>query len=468
MIRSIPALILGLSLTAGGLSAGLSDAAPIASLAPLTVTISSKTDSGLQKIAPGEYQCFYLVKGRILGIGSNRAGQLGIGIGAPYPSNPPREIEAPAGVRFVDVAAGGYQSLAADSDGRVWTWGSNLFGQKGDGSPLDRQGDPAPISDGIPARIATDSAGGTFDGVIGVGSGWWFDVALKKDGTVWVWGKNADETSGLAGNGDLRTTAITRPTRVPFGPPASIVQVATNGNFLIALDSKGRVWSWGGGADSKENRGSGSDEFGKPQRLPHLPPIRAVAAGDGFSYALDAAGELWGWGINGTYLGLGSSAGGWVPQPTPVRLAFPEFGGRKVTRIAVSGHTSHVILDDGSLWGWGDSAMGEAGNGAILDFGKHGYSWDWGKFECMVFRPVRIAPQVGNFRDLSSTAMCFYTYATTKDGRIYSWGRNKTGVLGDGVIPTGQTAEHPDSWNVATATQVFPLSMKTREAPSKP
>jgi alpha-tubulin suppressor-like RCC1 family protein len=303
----------------------------------------------------------------------------------------------------------------------------------------------------------TDSAGKQFDGVVKVTSGWWFDVALKNDGTVWVWGRDAEETQGLAGNGESVAASINSPTQVPFTPSASIIQVATAGNFLLALDSRGRVWSWGGGKGAKENRGSGSDEFNRPHLLPNLPVIKQIAAGDRFNYALDANGGLWGWGLCGTFLGLGPAAGGWVPIPLPVKLAFPEFGRHFVASVAVSAHSTHVILDDGTLWGWGDSAMGEVGNGAVLDFSKHKYAWDWGNFELMVFRPVRIAPSVTNFQAVYSTALCFYSYAVTRDGRVFSWGRNKTGILGDGVIPTGNTAERPDSWEVAAATEVHPL-----------
>ncbi len=109
--------------------------APTSTPPPTTGTVASREAAGLQKIAPGEYQCFFLVDGKVLGIGSNRCGQLGIGLGAPYPPVPPIEIKAPPDVEFIDVAAGGYHSLAADRTGQVWTWGSNRFGQKGDGSP---------------------------------------------------------------------------------------------------------------------------------------------------------------------------------------------------------------------------------------------------------------------------------------------------------------------------------------------
>jgi alpha-tubulin suppressor-like RCC1 family protein len=430
---------------------------------------ASRRAGEIQRIAPGEYQCFFLVGGDVFGIGSNRCGQLGIGIGAPYPPLPPVAIHAPLRTKFIDVAAGGYHSLAVDTTGHVWTWGSNRYGQRGDGSPLERDGVPAPLENGLPARIAQDSQGHDFDNVIRVCSGWWINGALKNDGTVWVWGRNSEETSGLAGNEKITSAALDRPTQVPFEPGVSIVDLATNGALWMARDANGRVWSWGGGAESFENRGSGQRDFAKPCLLPNLPKIQAIAVGEGFSYALDTEGNLWGWGVSGTYLGLGPAQGGWFPQPTPVKLSFPEFGGVKVSAVAVSGHSTHVILADGTLWGWGDSALGEVGNGEMLDFQRWNYSWDWGKFERMVFRPVRIAPEVNNFGALYSTAMCFYAYAVTQDDQVYSWGRNKTGVLGNGVIPTGNVAEHPDSWNVPTATRVSPLSTQgIREVPSKP
>jgi alpha-tubulin suppressor-like RCC1 family protein len=423
----------------------------------------------IQKIAPGEYQCFYLADGRIWGIGSNRAGELGIGIGAPIPPVPAVPIKTPPGLTFIDVAAGGYHSLAVDSTGHVWTWGSNLYGQKGDGSALDKQGVAPPAANGLPSRIATDSTGKDFSDVIAVDSGWWINLALKKDGTVWVWGRNIEETSGLAGNGDTHTPAFVRPTQVPFEAGVSIVQVVTSGSLMIARDAKGGVWSWGGGPNSAANRGSGTDQFARPSRLSGLPPATAIAVGDGFSYALDADGRLWGWGLSGTYLGMGPATGGWVVQAAPKKLDYPEFGGRKVSFVAVTGHSTHTILDDGTLWGWGDSALGEVGNGAILDFSKHNYSWDWKPFQLMVFRPVRIAPEVSNFKALYCTAACFYCYATTTDGKIYSWGRNKTGILGSSVLPIGQVAEHPDSWNVPAPALVTPLNIKNvTEVHSKP
>ncbi|MBJ6765973.1 hypothetical protein JGU66_34905 [Myxococcaceae bacterium JPH2] len=80
---------------------------------------------------------FYLVNGRVLVIGSNRAGQLGVGHANPYNQVPPVDIALPAELRFKDVAGGGFQSVALDVQGRVWTLGQNRYGQRGDGTTND-------------------------------------------------------------------------------------------------------------------------------------------------------------------------------------------------------------------------------------------------------------------------------------------------------------------------------------------
>lgn len=433
------------------------------------------TDSlaGLTRIASAEYQLFYLVNGRVLGIGSNRAGQLGVGHANPYNQVPPVDIALPAELRFKDVAGGGFQSVALDVQGRVWTFGQNLYGQRGDGTTNDYPNRTTTPNNGQPYLILQDATGATFDNVIAVRSALLFNMALKADGSVWVWGmsgKAIGDTLGIAGDGNTEPRNITRPVRVPLPQGVRITSFTTNDSSIFALDDTGKVWAWGGSA-AGETLGRGNNpDYARPNSLNIPVKVKELAAGGArWVVALDENGSLWGWGLEGTYLGLGPPQGGWYPVSTPVKLSFPEFGTHKVVHVSASGHVTHVILDDGTLWGWGDSALGEVGNGAMLDFATYHspYNWDWGKYEKMVFRPVQVAPGV-TFTALHNTAQSFYNYATATDGTIYSWGRNKTGVLGNGVRPTGDVAGRPDSWNVATATPV-PAHLLTTgtDTPSK-
>ena len=63
-------------------------------------------------------------------------------------------------------------SLALKSDGTVWSWGLNNFGQLGDGTTTSHSS-PAIIT-GLSSIIAVSSGGGVC-------------LALKNDGTVWSW-----------------------------------------------------------------------------------------------------------------------------------------------------------------------------------------------------------------------------------------------------------------------------------------
>lgn len=76
---------------------------------------------------------------------------------------------------MIAIETGWNHSIALKSDGTVWNWGHNGFGQLGDGTTVQKN-TPIQVS-GLTNIIAVDKAG-------------WFSVALKSDGTVWTWGGN--------------------------------------------------------------------------------------------------------------------------------------------------------------------------------------------------------------------------------------------------------------------------------------
>jgi alpha-tubulin suppressor-like RCC1 family protein len=77
-------------------------------------------------------------------------------------------------------------------------------------------------------------------------------------------------------------------------------------------------------------------------------------------------------------------------------------------------------------------------------------------------RPVRLAAGVHDFvRVFGGAAGVFYSYAVTSTGQLYSWGRNKGAVLGNGIV--GATPDimsvYPNSWDVTAATPVDPFAL---------
>ncbi|MCD4822962.1 MAG: hypothetical protein K8R11_13150, partial [Methanococcoides sp.] len=73
------------------------------------------------------------------------------------------------------IAGGGYHTIALKTDGTVWAWGHNRFGQIGDGTTTYRSS---------PVQVA-----GLAD-VAAIAGGLLHTIALKTDGTVWAWGDN--------------------------------------------------------------------------------------------------------------------------------------------------------------------------------------------------------------------------------------------------------------------------------------
>jgi hypothetical protein len=137
--------------------------------------------------------------GRVLAWGAGGGGQLGDGTDVPFTKTPVAVSVsgALAGKTVAGVAAGNGHSVALTTDGRVYTWGDNLFGQLGNGQAADSNVPVAVKMDGALAgkRVTAIAAGGGFT------------LALASDGKVYSW--VADSVGGL-GDGATDT-----PSNVP-------------------------------------------------------------------------------------------------------------------------------------------------------------------------------------------------------------------------------------------------------------
>lgn len=80
------------------------------------------------------------------------------------------------------IAAGWYHSLAVKSDGTVWVWGDNSYGQLGDGTTVSKT---TPVQNGL-------------TGAASIEGGYDHSLAVKLDGTVWAWGTDAYGQLGQA------------------------------------------------------------------------------------------------------------------------------------------------------------------------------------------------------------------------------------------------------------------------------
>lgn len=193
-------------------------------------------------IAAGGHTAYALMSGgaSMYAWGRNDFGQTGNG-NTTSPQKLPVAVNLAAlGARVITkISAGSAHSMVLCSDGTVWCWGYNAYGQLGDGTTTNSSTPVAVNLTALGARTVTKISG------VGMHS-----MALCTDGTVWTWGHNPN---GELGDGTSGTDRLT-PVQVVTGASGcatnlcSITDIGTGNGFpntSIALKSDGTVWTWG-------------------------------------------------------------------------------------------------------------------------------------------------------------------------------------------------------------------------------
>jgi alpha-tubulin suppressor-like RCC1 family protein len=195
--------------------------------------------------------------GQVLAWGDGASGDLGDG--KTTTSNTPVRVRIPAGTKVTAVSAGEGFGLAVTSAGRVYGWGSNAYGELGDGTTTTRR---TPVLVRLPAHTKVVSAFG----------GGLHSLALTASGAILAWGYNVDGELG-----DCTTTERLRPVRVLLSKSIKVTALAAGRYHSLALTADGRVLAWG--SDSSGELGDGNTTS---QRVP------VVATVPGFALAIGA------------------------------------------------------------------------------------------------------------------------------------------------------------------------------------
>ncbi|NMB34935.1 MAG: hypothetical protein GX989_01465 [Firmicutes bacterium] len=371
--------------------------------------------AGVIQLAAGDSHSLALKDdGTVWAWGCNSSGQLGDGT-TEHRNTPVQVGVQPAGednklTNVRAIAAGGSHSLALKDDGTIWAWGCNSYGQLGNGATTDRA---------VPVQVGSQVC--KLSGLEALAAGGLHSLALKDDGTVWVWGRNI---SGQLGLGDGATTIKTFP--VQIDDFKEVRALAAGDSHSLALKDDGTVWAWG--CNSSGQLGDGTTEHrntpvqvgvqpaGEDNKLTN---VRAIAAGSSHSLALKGDGTVWAWGSNNKgQLGDGTTTG----RGVPIQIGAQTDGeGKKLTgirAIAVGHYHSLALKDDGTIWAWGYNSYGQLGNGATTDRTV----------------PVQVGSQACKLSGLEALAAGgLHSLALKDDGAVWAWGGNSYGQLGDGT-----------------------------------
>jgi len=296
--------------------------------------------SGVCAIAGGSYHSLALKSdGTVWAWGRNFNGQLGDGTyGGGADKGSPVRVLGLSGV--IAIAGGQNHSLALKSDGTVRAWGSNYYGQLGNGTSGAYSTSPVSVS-GLTDVIA-----------IAVGDNHSF--ALKSNGTVWAWGRNID---GQLGNG---TSGIgtDKSSPVKVSGLTGVIALAGGGFHCFALKNDGTAMAWGYNYSGQLGNGTGGAGTDKssPIQVPGLTGVTAMAGGYGHSLALISDGTVRAWGDNNYgQLGIGSS----TDKRSPEQI----IGLSSVIAIAAGDYHTLALKSDGTVLVWGYNLDGQLGFG---------------------------------------------------------------------------------------------------------
>lgn len=263
---------------------------------------------------------FYGIRddGSLWAMGKSNAGQLGIGIA----TNTDQEFplaQIGKDVAWESIQIGRDFVIALKKDGTLWSWGTNEYGQLGNG----KYGG----SVNAPVQVNTENQWSM------ISAGYMHTLALKKDGTLWSWGAN--ETGALGINrGNIFT-----PVHVQVGDDQDWTYISTHNNSCFAIKRDGSLWVWG--ENLKNNLGLGVDQYNKrtaPVRLDNNIKWTKVHSRGEEVIALDENGRAWVWGFS-----RGNKIGN-TPQLVSTEILFKD--------VYIGGSCFFGIRTDGSLWVW--------------------------------------------------------------------------------------------------------------------
>lgn len=349
--------------------------------------------------------------GSLWGWGWNESGQLGIGAGKDERTAIPQKISSE---KWVMAAAGKAYAFFLKEDGTLWAAGDNSKGVQGVG---DGQGHKEL------AQIGTDSNWKYVNTTRFFG---YTAFAIKTDGTMWAWGEG--ETCAL-GLGDFKN----RTTPEQVGTDTDWVEVTVGAAHGMAIKEDGTLWMWGWnerGQLSTMTEGTGSAFVKKPAQFGTDTDWAKVFAVGYCSYAIKTDGTLWAWGDNQDDLLFGYESTDTTAIYTPRQITAIQ---GKVTHISGCESTRIVgVGEDGvatRIYAWGSNNDGALGNGrgVSVDLGQNPISYS----------PVVVKLEPGlKFTQIASGQ--YYTNALTDDGRIFAWGKNRGGQLGNLVESQAQ------------------------------
>ena len=266
---------------------------------PLPAPIAG-SNQHYSSVTSGYYHSLAIkIDGTLWSWGDNSAGQLG------YTTSTTRGVKSPRKIgtaTWTTIATGGSFNLAIKTDGTLWGWGINDFGNLNDAT-IGYKTTPFQMSTATNWRA--------------IAAGLSHTLAVKADGTLWGCGLNSNYQLGDG-------TLTTRRALTQIGSATNWKEVAAGNSFSIAIKTDGTLWKWG----TLQGLTMAPTQIGTANNWKY------ISAGDNQALAIKTDNTLWVWGNNtGGQLGDGTTN----PRVDPIQL------GSATWKTAASGWNLRTI-----------------------------------------------------------------------------------------------------------------------------
>lgn len=323
-----------------------------------------------------------------------------------------------AGKRLVDIALGDKHTCAIADDKKVYCWGANTSGALG-----VRQSAASLPSAPTPQAVYT---AGVLDGkdVVKIGAGINLTCALTSDNLPYCWG---NDSSGQLGNGTPKT-ASTEPVAVKVTgvlDGKSIVDIHVGRYHACVRDDQGAPYCWG--SDDSGSLGDGNSSGQQPE--PVATVLTALQNDEGFvslsletnrSCGLTDKNRLYCWGNSSTSEGTALS----TPQPYGWdNSVFPDEELKYIRSMSIGDNQTCYVSSSYRLFCVGNNTDGVLGIGGAVTSNN------------VVVSPVPVdtSGALAGKKMIEVHAVKSLTYALSDDRKLFVWGSNLYGGIGDGT-----------------------------------
>nr|XP_014095758.1 probable E3 ubiquitin-protein ligase HERC4 [Bactrocera oleae] len=298
-------------------------------------------ESSVVSIGCGLKHTLFLTEdGKVYSSGSNDYGQLG----HQQMTKRPQLISDLGNTVITDLSCGARHSLALSEWGQLYSWGHNDYGQLAlpDSSDVIR-------SPKIVKKLAAQT-------IIQISSGYNHSLALTNCGALYAWGSNIYGQLGISPPNELAHSTSPRLVDSLLGIP--IAFIACGGNHSFIISKSGAVFGWGCnncgqlGLNDCTHR-----HFPTQLRTLRSLCVRYITCGEQYSVFLTNDGGVFTCG-KGSHGQLGH--GGNLNEVLPRKVS--ELMGSTITQISCGAqHTLALVPSRGRVYGFGLGCIGNFG-----------------------------------------------------------------------------------------------------------